>query len=424
MEHLPIMVVMVQERLTRGLGFNRTLVLVNGHRVIGDVGGDGAVDIGSIPEIMVKNVEVLKDGASAIYGSDALSGVLNFVLDDEFEGLKITAGHGQGMENGQAENNDVGLMAGIAGDNGNIVFAVSHKNQKEMLQAEQPWAFDALYPQLQADGTFKAVGSGSSNSRKIRGPGGNYIYDSSIGAARGFTSADVYNYAPVNALITPNERMQMAVLGKKWMLLMMWNSTLKLHTTEEHLIKDWLLMLLLPVNSSVETPNNGSQWNDYVPANNPYNPFGSVACSNTAGDGVLEDGNGNVVAEGEAICDLGVRINRRFEESGGRLFDQTVDQYNVTLGLRFELGGLDHDVYMVVGETEQVDETLNYGRFDRWATIVDPVACDASSSCPGVLNPFAEFGSITPEQMSFITARFVKRSTRIRNGIILLGNVR
>ena len=84
----------------RGLGFNRTLVLVNGHRVIGDVGGDGAVDIGSIPEIMVKNVEVLKDGASAIYGSDALSGVLNFVLDDEFEGLKITAGHGQGMENG------------------------------------------------------------------------------------------------------------------------------------------------------------------------------------------------------------------------------------------------------------------------------------------------------------------------------------
>ena len=88
--------------------------------------------------------------------------------------------------------------------------------------------------------------------------------------------------------------------------------------------------------------------------------------------------------------------------------DQTVDQYNVTLGLRFELGGLDHDVYMVVGETEQVDETLNYGRFDRWAAIVDPVACDASSSCPGVLNPFAEFGSITPEQMSFLTAGSLK----------------
>ena len=134
----------------------------------------------------------------------------------------------------------------------------------------------------------------------------------------------------------------------------------------------------------------------YVPANNPYNPFGSVACANTAAD------------DGSAICDVGVRINRRFEESGGRLFDQTVDQYNITMGLKWERNGMDHDFYMVVAETEQVDETLNYGRFDRWATAVDPVACAASSSCPGVLNPFAEFGSITDEQMSFLTAGSLK----------------
>ena len=199
----------------RGLGFNRTLVLVNGRRTIGDVGGDGAVDVGGIPEMMIKRVEVLKDGASTIYGSDAISGVVNFILDDKFTGLKVQAGMGEGTENGQARDESVGLMAGIGGDNGNVVFSASWKNQKEMLQAEQPWANDALYPQLQSDGTFKAVGSGSSNSRKIRVPGnGNWIYDSGLGAARPFTSADVYNYAPVNALITPNERMQMAVLGK------------------------------------------------------------------------------------------------------------------------------------------------------------------------------------------------------------------
>ena len=188
----------------RGLGFNRTLVLVNSRRVIGDVGGDGAVDIGGIPEIMIKRVEVLKDGASTVYGSDAISGVVNFILDDNFEGLQVSTGMGEGLENGQAANEDFGIKAGLKGDRGNIVFAMGWKNQKEMLQAEQPWANDALFPQIQADGSFKAVGSGSSNSRKIRGPGGNYIYDSSIGAARDFTSADVYNYAPVNALITPN----------------------------------------------------------------------------------------------------------------------------------------------------------------------------------------------------------------------------
>jgi iron complex outermembrane receptor protein len=374
----------------RGLGFNRTLVLLNGKRTIGDIGGDGAVDIGGIPEMMIKRVEVLKDGASTIYGSDAISGVVNFILDDKFTGLKVQAGMGEGTENGQARDESVGMMAGIGGDNGNVVFSASWKNQKEMLQAEQPWANDALYPQIQSDGSFKAVGSGSSNSRKIRGPGGNYIYDSSIGAARPFTAADVYNYAPVNALITPNERTQMGVLGTLEVtdnVEMYFSGIYNRRYSHQRLAPD----ASFAVNSAVETPNNGAQYNDWVPANNPYNPFGSVNCSNSAG-----------------ICDVAVRINRRFEESGGRIFEQTVDAYSIVTGFRFEAMGWNHDISMTFAETEQVDETLNYGRFDRWAIAVDPVACAANASCPGVLNPFGEFGSITPEQMSFLTAGSLK----------------
>ena len=374
----------------RGLGFNRTLVLLNGKRTIGDIGGDGAVDIGGIPEMMIKRVEVLKDGASTIYVSDAISGVVNFILDDKFTGLKVQAGMGEGTENGQARDESVGMMAGIGGDNGNVVFSASWKNQKEMLQAEQPWANDALYPQIQSDGSFKAVGSGSSNSRKIRGPGGNYIYDSSIGAARPFTAADVYNYAPVNALITPNERTQMGVLGTLEVtdnVEMYFSGIYNRRYSHQRLAPD----ASFAVNSAVETPNNGAQYNDWVPANNPYNPFGSVNCSNSAG-----------------ICDVAVRINRRFEESGGRIFEQTVDAYSIVTGFRFEAMGWNHDISMTFAETEQVDETLNYGRFDRWAIAVDPVACAANSSCPGVLNPFGEFGSITPEQMSFLTAGSLK----------------
>ena len=372
------------------MGFNRTLVLLNGKRTIGDIGGDGAVDIGGIPEMMIKRVEVLKDGASTIYGSDAISGVVNFILDDKFTGLKVQAGMGEGTENGQARDESVGMMAGIGGDNGNVVFSASWKNQKEMLQAEQPWANDALYPQIQSDGSFKAVGSGSSNSRKIRGPGGNYIYDSSIGAARPFTAADVYNYAPVNALITPNERTQMGVLGTLEVtdnVEMYFSGIYNRRYSHQRLAPD----ASFAVNSAVETPNNGAQYNDWVPANNPYNPFGSVNCSNSAG-----------------ICDVAVRINRRFEESGGRIFEQTVDAYSIVTGFRFEAMGWNHDISMTFAETEQVDETLNYGRFDRWAIAVDPVACAANSACPGVLNPFGEFGSITPEQMSFLTAGSLK----------------
>ena len=241
----------------RGLGFNRTLVLVNGRRTIGDVGGDGAVDIGGIPEIMIKRVEVLKDGASTIYGSDAISGVVNFVLDDEFTGLKVSAGMGEGLENGRAANEDFGIMAGIDGDAGNIVFSASWKNQKEMLQAEQPWAFDALYPQIQADGSFKAVGSGSSNSRKIRtGATGNFIYDSAAGEARPFTSGDVYNYAPVNALITPNERTQMAVIGAMDVtdeVEFYFSGIYNRRYSHQRLAPD----ASFAVSSSVQTPNNG-----------------------------------------------------------------------------------------------------------------------------------------------------------------------
>lgn len=384
-----------RELSLRGLGPTATLVLVNGRRTIGDVSGSGAVDVGMIPENLVKNVDVLLDGASTIYGSDAIAGVVNFVLDKDFEGLKFTGSRGQGVEDGQASNYDFGFVAGLQGEKGGVVFATNVESQKEMKQAEQPWAFDALYPQLQDDGTFKAVGSGSSNSRRILAANsddfsGSWIYDSSLGKAREFEASDVYNYAPVNALVTPNERKQFAVLGEFEVaegVTFFFDAIYNKRDSLQRLAPD----ASFSVSSSVETPNNGIQANTFVPANNPYNPFGSVACSNDAG-----------------VCGVGVRINRRFEESGGRLFVQSMDQYTVTQGLDFSVGDIDMQVFMTYGETNEVDETRNYGRFDRWAIAVDPVACAANSSCPGVLDPFSEFGSITPEQMAFLSTNSLK----------------
>ena len=384
-----------RELSLRGLGPTATLVLINGRRTIGDVSGSGAVDVGMIPENLVKNVDVLLDGASTVYGSDAIAGVVNFVLDKDFEGLKFTASRGEGMEDGQAANYDFGFVAGLQGEKGGVVFATNVESQKEMKQAEQPWAYDALYPQLQSDGTFKAVGSGSSNSRKITADNpddfaGSWIYDSSLGKARTFAASDVYNYAPVNALVTPNERKQFAVLGEfevKEGVTFFFDAIYNKRDSLQRLAPD----ASFTVSSSVETPNNGLKYNTFVPANNPYNPFGSVACSNDAG-----------------VCGVGVRVNRRFEESGGRLFVQSMDQYTVTQGLDFSVGDIDMQVFMTYGETNEVDETRNYGRFDRWAIAVDPVACAANASCPGVLDPFSEFGSITPEQMAFLSTNSLK----------------
>jgi len=392
----------------RGLGFNRTLVLINGRRMIGDTaangGADGAVDLNSIPEAMVKRVEVLKDGASTIYGSDALAGVVNIILHDDFEGLEFGGRYGEGMEDGQAANSLMYMLGGIASERGNIVGSLSYTNQAEMLQAERPWATEALYPIL-TDGKFVAVGSGSSNSRRIRVPDeGNWIWDSSIGQAREFSGAtDTYNYAPVNALTQPNERWQMAFNGKVAI-----NDTVEGYfdalytrrTSQQRLAPD----ASFATTDEIETPNNGAQWNDFVPASNPFNPFGVNGCG--------PDGTCNTADDLNPLGleDLDVRINRRFEESGGRLFRQTADTYRIVGGLKGSLFDerVDWDVYYTYAEQETLSETKNYGRFDRWATAVDPAACAADSACPGVLNPFFEFGSITPAQMAYLSTGSLK----------------
>jgi outer membrane receptor protein involved in Fe transport len=86
----------------RGLGAERTLVLVNGRRHVAGVAETSVVDINSIPSSLIKQVEVLTGGASAVYGADAVTGVVNFVLDREFDGLEL------GLTGGISDNSDGG----------------------------------------------------------------------------------------------------------------------------------------------------------------------------------------------------------------------------------------------------------------------------------------------------------------------------
>ena len=79
----------------RNLGCGRTLVLMNGRRMVpGTTGGGSCADLNTIPTLLLKKVEVLTGGASSVYGSDAIAGVVNFVLDDEFVGFKAAYSHG------------------------------------------------------------------------------------------------------------------------------------------------------------------------------------------------------------------------------------------------------------------------------------------------------------------------------------------
>ncbi len=117
----------------RGLGAERTLVLVNGQRHVGGVAGTATVDINSIPAGLVERVDVLTGGASQVYGADAVTGVVNFILKEKFEGIQLNA---LGGISGQGDGSRVSF-SGVAGKNfdderGNITFAFDYSRRQEI----------------------------------------------------------------------------------------------------------------------------------------------------------------------------------------------------------------------------------------------------------------------------------------------------
>lgn len=96
----------------RSLGSGRTLTLINGRRQVGSSGGSLAVDVDTIPRLLIENIEIVTGGASSVYGADAVSGVLNFKLRDDFEGAEIDVNLGQINSNGELNKRFSGLIGG------------------------------------------------------------------------------------------------------------------------------------------------------------------------------------------------------------------------------------------------------------------------------------------------------------------------
>ncbi len=122
----------------RNLGEDRTLVLVNGRRYVSGVAGSAAVDFNTIPVELIERVEVVTGGASAIYGSDALAGVINVILNDDFEGVKVGYQFGEADAGGEIESR-FNLTAGgnFADDRGNAVISMTYSENKGTFARER-----------------------------------------------------------------------------------------------------------------------------------------------------------------------------------------------------------------------------------------------------------------------------------------------
>lgn len=124
----------------RGLGVNRNLVLVNGERVPSS-STFGTVDLNTIPASLIERVEVVTGGASAVYGSDAISGVVNFILKDDFEGAELSATYGSSFEGNAPEFEFSGLLGGdFANGRGNLTAYASYYTRDSVLQSEFDWS--------------------------------------------------------------------------------------------------------------------------------------------------------------------------------------------------------------------------------------------------------------------------------------------
>ena len=130
----------VQNANLRGLGAARTLVLINGKRHVATetIG----VDISAIPTIAIGRLEILKDGAAAVYGSDAIAGVANFITRSDYEGVEIRGSH-QNIDQSDGDNS-VSVIFGRSFENIHFMVAAEHQTRGELRIRDRDWALQSF----------------------------------------------------------------------------------------------------------------------------------------------------------------------------------------------------------------------------------------------------------------------------------------
>jgi outer membrane receptor protein involved in Fe transport len=203
----------------RGLDAKRTLVLLNGRR-LGLIGASDATDINLIPVNLIERVDVLKEGAGAIYGSDAIAGVVNFITRKDVEGAELTASYGETAESDGAQTS-INLLWGTSGDNFRFSINGNFSKAEEVSAGNRDFSRFAMYfysgsvfpggssrvptgrfyVPATATGLPPNVSSCPSVTRVASASGSNLASD-----YRCYTPADAYNYQPFNLIMTPQER--------------------------------------------------------------------------------------------------------------------------------------------------------------------------------------------------------------------------
>lgn len=189
----------------RGLGAVRTLVLMNGRRLASSPGGSG-VDTNLLPTAAIGRIEVLKDGAAATYGSDAIGGVVNFITRTDLNGLELNGSY-TAID---GSNGDYSLSAnyGWIGDRGDALLSVGYRHRSELDTLERDWAVnDYLENPNGSWSGFGNPGSYVSGTTRIIDPNCTALGNTLVTAAAG-TQSCYFQFGRFNNLVETEDHYQ------------------------------------------------------------------------------------------------------------------------------------------------------------------------------------------------------------------------
>jgi iron complex outermembrane receptor protein len=346
----------------RGLGTDRTLVLLNGRRVVsGGTGANSSVDLNMIPVAMIERVEILKDGASAIYGADAVAGVVNIITKKAFDGVEMSARYGK-TERGDGSETAADLTWGTRGERGSLIGSLNYSESGAVnLASRAPCAL------FEEDGKLVCSGSSSTLGGRARLADGRRVNFNQHpnGNPRGFetysAAKHAYNSNPFLNAVNPIKRIGMSAFGNLRL-----NDKVELFTE---------LMFTNRQSEQLATPGAiGATRAIRIAASHPTNPTGQ--------DLVLE--------------------RRRVAEVGPRIFFQETNTFRVVTGLKGVLNDKwDWSASANWGRNTGVDGMTNIINLDRVDATLNAATCGIGPTAAPCGN-YLGYGNLSKAALDYI----------------------
>ncbi|WP_340676989.1 TonB-dependent receptor [Paraglaciecola sp.] len=430
----------------RGLGTQRTLVLMDGRRMT-PFNYNGEVDTASIPTALLQNVDVVTGGASAVYGSDAISGAINFIMKKDFEGVELQYNHAlTGDNDGVKDNIALTIGSNSADGKGNVALSVSWMNRDQVLLGDRPLGllginsktgaglaeFNAGLPPVAAAAGCDAPnivdfekGSGSETAIPTRfalvgyaPANGQFRNDGTIG-----TDCSVFNFNPFNFYQTPAKRYSATAIGHYEI-----NDHATVYSTFNYNHQS-VSQQVAPSGTfgaafdvPLANPFIGTQAREYMI--NAGNAALAAGLLNTPGLTNWIDSNGS--GDVDEADYLRMQLRRRTVEFGARSELFNTDQFSILTGVEGQLyGDWMYDASYQYGETNRVTTRggyTNLGNIQNALDTIDGVNCKNGVSSCVPLNLFGGLGTITPEMAAYSTATALQTQAYTQEIILLTAN--